>query len=59
MREFFTATIFQSLAIEGCDNDLFFGAERCPTGLVAVKSEKKRLHNNDVVESSLVGQFGH
>ena len=53
--EFFTVTTFEFLAMEGCDNNLFFGVENRPTGLVAVKSEKKSRPINDVVESSLTG----
>jgi hypothetical protein len=58
MGEFFTVTIFESLEMEGCDNNIFFGVEKSPTELVAVKSEKKRHPINGVVESSLIGQFG-
>lgn len=56
MGDFFTVTIFESLV--GGENNHFFGVERCPAGLVAVKSEKKRRPNNGIVEISLIGQFG-
>jgi hypothetical protein len=44
--------------MEGCDKNLFFGVEKCPTGMVAVKSEKKWVSINGVVERSLIGQSG-